>query len=338
MSQTPEFNLNTPDGGRGYIDSLFKTVLKRHDFRQYINDRLAGDFACTLAQYLESLNAQLAEQVHKNTTEVSRYNDELQVRLHLADELIRDAWRLMDGQDAKTSSWHLLASLYINNPDAAGVDIKAIGLIDTARVDLYERLHMQEFALVPYFDDSVAKWFIPPADDDQHDGQAFGTWRQAIDSLAQVGDLPLAPVVSEVETSLGDLQARHYRLLADMETIAARQVPVTLPIAEFAAAAMADALSNTFSGFKWEDFQRIANKPGVHCALAAFSADSTGDNGVRVVQAVIEALNIHQSSTSPCNDCHVADFCMSIRQEEIRCSCNSPNQVSKAAMGDERHE
>lgn len=329
MSQTPEFNLNTPDGGRGYIDSLFRTVLKRHDFRQYIKDRLAGDFACTLAQYLESLNAQLAEQVYKNTTEVSRYNDELLGRLHLADELIRDAWRLMDGQDAKTSDWHLLASLYINNPDAAGVDIKAIGLIDTARVDLYERLHMQEFALVPYFDDNVAKWFIPPADDDQLDGQAFGTWRQAIDSLAQVGAQTVAPVVSEVETALADLQARHYRLLADMETIAARNVPVTLPIAEFAAAAMADALSNTSSGFKWEDFQRIANKPGVHYALAGFSADSTGDNGVGVVQAVIEALNNPQSTTSPCNECHGAGFCMSIVQEEMRCPCNAPIQLSK---------
>lgn len=260
---------------------------------------------------------------------MSQTNDELLGRLHLADELIRDAWRLMNGQDAKTSDWHLLASLYINNPDAAGVDIKAIGLIDTARVDLYERLHMQEFALVPYFDDSVAKWFIPPADDDQHDGQAFGTWRQAIDSLAQVGDQTVAPVVNEVETALADLQARHYRLLADMETIAARKVPVTLPIAEFAAAAMADALSNTSSGFKWEDFQRIANKPGVHYALAGFSADSTGDNGVGVVQAVIEALNNPQSTTSPCNECHGAGFCMSIMQEEMRCPCNAPIQLSK---------
>ena len=28
----PSFDLNTPDGARGYIDNLLKTVLKRHDF------------------------------------------------------------------------------------------------------------------------------------------------------------------------------------------------------------------------------------------------------------------------------------------------------------------
>lgn len=282
MSQKPEFNLNTPDGGRGYIDDLFKTVLKRHDFRQYINERLAGDFACAMSQYVEGLRADLAQQVYKNTTQVTHYNDELQGRLHLADELIREAWRLMDGQDGKTSGWHLLASHYINNPDAPGVDIKAIGLIDTARVDLYERLHLQEAALVPYFDDSVGQWFIPPADDDQHDGQTFGTWRQAIDSLAQVGEQSAAPVTD-------------------------------------------------LSNYQWEDFQRIANKPGVHYALAGFSADSTGDNGVAVVQAVIEALKNPASRASPCIDCHGEGFCMSIMNEEIRCPCNAPIQFTTPA-------
>lgn len=338
MSQKPKFDLSTSEGGRGYLVELFKDQLKRHDFTRYITERLAADFACTLSRYLEGLQVRLAEQIYKNTTEVSRYSDELQGRLHLADELIRDAWRLMDGQDSRTSEWHLLASHYINNPEAPGVDIKAIGLIDTARVDLYERLHMQEFALVPYFDDSVAKWFIPPADDDQHEGQTFGTWRQAIDSLAQVGEQPVAPVVSEVETALAELQARHHRLLADMETIAARQVPVTLPIAEFAAAAMADALSGNGTGFQWEDFQRIANKPGVHYALEGFSADSTGDSGVMVVQAVIEALKNPLSTESPCNDCHGEGFCMSIMHEEIRCPCNAPIQFSNVPAGSGRHE
>jgi hypothetical protein len=54
----PGFDLNTPDGGRGYIDNLFKTVLKRHDYRQYINEPLAGDFACTLAQHFERITAE----------------------------------------------------------------------------------------------------------------------------------------------------------------------------------------------------------------------------------------------------------------------------------------
>ena len=53
----PEFNLSDADGGRGYIAHLFKTVLRRHDYRQYITERLAGDFACTLAQHFEDIKA-----------------------------------------------------------------------------------------------------------------------------------------------------------------------------------------------------------------------------------------------------------------------------------------
>jgi hypothetical protein len=66
------FDLNTPDGGRGYIANLFKTVLKRHDYRQYIAERLAGDFACTMAQHLERITAE---------------RDALQQRLNAADQL-----------------------------------------------------------------------------------------------------------------------------------------------------------------------------------------------------------------------------------------------------------
>jgi len=67
------FDLNTPDGGRGYIDNLFKTVLKRHDYRQYIAERLAGDFACTLSQHFERITAE---------------RDALQLRLNAADQRI----------------------------------------------------------------------------------------------------------------------------------------------------------------------------------------------------------------------------------------------------------
>ena len=69
------FDLNTPDGGRGYIANLFKTVLKRHDYRQYISERLAGDFACTLAQHLDRITAE---------------RDALQLRLNAADRRIVD--------------------------------------------------------------------------------------------------------------------------------------------------------------------------------------------------------------------------------------------------------
>ena len=70
------FDLNTPDGGRGYIDNLFKTVLKRHDYRLYINERLAGDFSCTLAQYFEDIKAR---------------EHALQLRLNAADKVLDNA-------------------------------------------------------------------------------------------------------------------------------------------------------------------------------------------------------------------------------------------------------
>lgn len=50
-------NLNTSAGGRGYIADLFKDRLNRHDYTRYINERLAVDFACTLAAWLEPLLA-----------------------------------------------------------------------------------------------------------------------------------------------------------------------------------------------------------------------------------------------------------------------------------------
>ncbi len=69
----PSFDLNTPDGGRGYIAHFFKTILKRHDYRQYIDERLAGDFACTLAQHLEA---------------TKKREQALQQRLNAADQRI----------------------------------------------------------------------------------------------------------------------------------------------------------------------------------------------------------------------------------------------------------
>lgn len=75
MSESASFDLNTPDGGRGYIADLFKTVLKRHDYRQYINEHLASDFACTLAQHFEVVKAR--EQA-------------LQLRLNEADQRIAE--------------------------------------------------------------------------------------------------------------------------------------------------------------------------------------------------------------------------------------------------------
>lgn len=228
MSKKPEFDLNTSAGGRGYIAQLFKDRLKRHDFTSYINERLAADFACVISQFIEGLLSNLASEVYKNTTSITRYNDELQGRLHVADELIRGAWRLMDGQRPDVAVWHLPASYYINNPTAAGVGIEAIGLLDTARLDLYERLHFQEAALVPYFDDSVGKWFIPPADDDQGDGQHFGTFRQAIDTLSQGGAKPddQAPALQQhLETMAAQYAELEHRAADVVECLWGEQLP-----------------------------------------------------------------------------------------------------------------
>ncbi len=56
----PRLDLNTSDAGRSYIAKLFETVLRRHDYRQYISERLAGDFACTLSQHFEEIKAREA--------------------------------------------------------------------------------------------------------------------------------------------------------------------------------------------------------------------------------------------------------------------------------------
>lgn len=47
----------TSEGGRGYVAEWFKNVLSRYDYTRYINERLAADFACTLADALYQLAA-----------------------------------------------------------------------------------------------------------------------------------------------------------------------------------------------------------------------------------------------------------------------------------------
>ncbi|WP_223538740.1 hypothetical protein [Pseudomonas sp. BF-R-12] len=107
----PGFDLNTPDGGRGYIDNLFKTVLKRHDYRQYINERLAGDFACTLAQHFEEVKAR--EQA-------------LQQRLNAADQQIDDRagtceWSREDDSGIWHSGCGVTWSFHDDGPEENGM-------------------------------------------------------------------------------------------------------------------------------------------------------------------------------------------------------------------------
>ena len=96
----PAFNLDTPDGGRGYIANLFKTVLKRHDYRQYISERLAGDFACTLAQHFEDITAREAALRHRLTAADERV-DVLEGLLLQTNELL---YAIQDELGAVTAS------------------------------------------------------------------------------------------------------------------------------------------------------------------------------------------------------------------------------------------
>ncbi len=52
-----EHDLSTSAGGRSYVAEFFAKRLRRHDFGRYINERLAADFACALAQYLRDREA-----------------------------------------------------------------------------------------------------------------------------------------------------------------------------------------------------------------------------------------------------------------------------------------
>ncbi|WP_260430408.1 hypothetical protein [Burkholderia stagnalis] len=56
-----EHDLSTSAGGRSYIAEFFAKRLRRHDFGCYINERLAADFACALAQYLRDQGAAPAQ-------------------------------------------------------------------------------------------------------------------------------------------------------------------------------------------------------------------------------------------------------------------------------------
>lgn len=49
------YALTTTAGGRAYIADYFVERMGRHDFSNYINDALAADFACILAQHLADL-------------------------------------------------------------------------------------------------------------------------------------------------------------------------------------------------------------------------------------------------------------------------------------------
>ncbi|MEN5236649.1 hypothetical protein ABE459_03985 [Pseudomonas sp. TWI923] len=85
---------------RAYIADLFITRLRRHDFDKYIRERLAGDFAFALANWMtgedERLRSDLQKEVFRRQSDesaysaVARQNDTLRAQMAERDALLRD--------------------------------------------------------------------------------------------------------------------------------------------------------------------------------------------------------------------------------------------------------
>ncbi|MGN8190318.1 hypothetical protein ACTJLD_30475 [Burkholderia sp. 22088] len=95
-------DLNTSEGGRGYVAEFFVKRLRNRHYGRYIEERLAADFACALAQYLRDrdvapqpaqadarvgLTDELRESVEHAATWLARSED-LQNKAHA--ERLRD--------------------------------------------------------------------------------------------------------------------------------------------------------------------------------------------------------------------------------------------------------
>ncbi len=63
--ETGAHDLHTSEGARAYVAEYFATQIGRHDFKRYIANTLAADFACALAQHLSKLRAPVADIRHE---------------------------------------------------------------------------------------------------------------------------------------------------------------------------------------------------------------------------------------------------------------------------------
>lgn len=64
VAETPASDwalIKTSEAGRKYVADFFCNTLQRHDFTRYINERLAADFACVLANALRGIQAARAK-------------------------------------------------------------------------------------------------------------------------------------------------------------------------------------------------------------------------------------------------------------------------------------
>ena len=130
-SAEPEFDLSTPAGGRGYVAKLYETVLRRHDYRQYISERLAGDFACTLAQHFEEIKAREAALqllLNERDEQVHSLEQRRQAEQQACQAAERNAARYLWLRDRNLETIHqggVFAGITPENMVLNGVDLDA---------------------------------------------------------------------------------------------------------------------------------------------------------------------------------------------------------------------
>ncbi len=71
----PSEHFNNCIDARAYIADLFKTRMRRHDFTAYINERLAGDFAFALANWLVDASSPAAPTVKAEQVQCAKCGD-----------------------------------------------------------------------------------------------------------------------------------------------------------------------------------------------------------------------------------------------------------------------
>jgi hypothetical protein len=108
---TAAHELGTSAGGRAYLAEYFATQLRRHDFARYIENTLAADFACALAQHLSKLRAPVADERALFETESQRFGYNLArgyrpygLTDYYADDATERAWRIWKARAALASA------------------------------------------------------------------------------------------------------------------------------------------------------------------------------------------------------------------------------------------
>lgn len=109
VNAAPEWPSNQLGSNRYGLDVNYLTRKMLRLIRDMGNFK-PDEMARELARMSKTADAVVMAEPEFNGTSV------LHQRLAAADQLIYEGWRLMDGQNGKTSAWHFAASAYINNP------------------------------------------------------------------------------------------------------------------------------------------------------------------------------------------------------------------------------